>query len=151
MASFTTKVGVTYGTFVIANYLSNFILFPDKKLDYGFLNRIIGREVNNEWCALSLSSSPFFFSPLVPVPSSHPSLFSFYIHPHSEFLNGQVDGVFISSPLPSSSPLRYFSPISWAHMDLVPSLVSFHYSVITSCTSHLLLPPLLIADKRTLK
>ena len=111
MASFTTKVGVTYGTFVIANYLSNFILFPDKKLDYGFLNRIIGREVNNEWYALSLSlSSPFFFSPLVPVPSSHPSLFSFFIHPHNELLNGQVEGVFISSPslfFPSSLLLSY--------------------------------------------
>lgn len=47
--SFVRKVAVTYGTFVGANWLSNFILFPDKKLDYGFANRLLGREVNNEW------------------------------------------------------------------------------------------------------
>lgn len=49
MASFARRVAVTYGTFVVANAGSNLILFPDKKLDYGFLNRFLGREVNNEW------------------------------------------------------------------------------------------------------
>ena len=43
------RIGVTYGTFVAANYLSNYVLFPNKKLDYGFLNRLLGREVNTEW------------------------------------------------------------------------------------------------------
>jgi len=47
--SLVKRIAVTYGTFVTANYLSNHILFPDKKLDYGFLNRLIGREVNTEW------------------------------------------------------------------------------------------------------
>ncbi|XP_037030666.1 uncharacterized protein LOC119070430 [Bradysia coprophila] len=47
--SLIKRITVTYGTFVTANYLSNHILFPDKKLDYGFLNRLIGREVNTEW------------------------------------------------------------------------------------------------------
>ena len=45
MASFARKVAVTYGTFVVANWGSNFLLYPDKKLDYGFLNRYLGREV----------------------------------------------------------------------------------------------------------
>jgi hypothetical protein len=47
--SLVKRIAVTYGTFVAANYLSNYVLFPDKKLDYGFLNRLIGREVNTEW------------------------------------------------------------------------------------------------------
>lgn len=47
--SLLKRIAVTYGTFVTANYTSNYILFPDKKLDYGFLNRVIGREVNTEW------------------------------------------------------------------------------------------------------
>jgi hypothetical protein len=47
--SLLKRIGVTYGTFMAANYLSNHILFPDKKLDYGFLNRLMGREVNTEW------------------------------------------------------------------------------------------------------
>lgn len=57
--SLLRRISVTYGTFVAANYLSNYALFPDKKLDYGFLNRLIGREVNNEWYGLlsTLSSS----------------------------------------------------------------------------------------------
>jgi hypothetical protein len=25
------------------------ILYPDKKLDYGFINRVLGRPVNSEW------------------------------------------------------------------------------------------------------
>ncbi|UJR20711.1 hypothetical protein I4U23_023832 [Adineta vaga] len=47
--SLIKRIGVIYGTFVAANYLSNHVLFPNKKLDYGFFNRIIGREVNTEW------------------------------------------------------------------------------------------------------
>ncbi|KAI9025531.1 hypothetical protein DFJ74DRAFT_705026 [Hyaloraphidium curvatum] len=47
--SFLKRVVVTYGTFVAANWGSNFLLYPDKKLDYGFLNRALGRPVNNEW------------------------------------------------------------------------------------------------------
>ena len=47
--SLVKRIAVTYGTFVTANYLSNHILFPNKKLDYGFLNRLMGREVNTEW------------------------------------------------------------------------------------------------------
>jgi len=47
--SLVKRIAVTYGTFVTANYLSNYVLFPNKKLDYGFLNRLIGREVNTEW------------------------------------------------------------------------------------------------------
>lgn len=56
--SLLKRITVTYGTFVTANYMSNHFLFPDKKLDYGFLNRLIGREVNTEWymsCILYLA------------------------------------------------------------------------------------------------
>jgi len=47
--SFLRRVGVTYVTFVGANALSNFILFPSYKLDYGILNRYLGRPVENKW------------------------------------------------------------------------------------------------------
>lgn len=52
--SFATRVATTYGTFVVANWGSNFLLFPDKKLDYGFANRLLGRPVNNEWCVVPI-------------------------------------------------------------------------------------------------
>eukprot|EP00741_Cyanophora_paradoxa_P015751 tig00020904_g15206.t1 len=38
-----------YGTFVVANWASNFLLHPTQKLDYGFANRLIGRPVDNEF------------------------------------------------------------------------------------------------------
>ncbi len=47
--SFAKRVAVTGGTFIVANALSNLVLFPDKKLDHGFVNRALGREVRNEW------------------------------------------------------------------------------------------------------
>ena len=47
MASFAKRVATTYVTFVGANALSNFVLFPSYKLDYGFLNEYLGRDVNN--------------------------------------------------------------------------------------------------------
>lgn len=66
--SLLKRITVTYGTFVTANYMSNHILFPDKKLDYGFLNKLIGREVNTEWyelasLALSIFTTLSFFRP----------------------------------------------------------------------------------------
>lgn len=47
--TFMRRVGTTYGTFVVANWASNWILFPDKQLDYGIVNKVLGREVKNEW------------------------------------------------------------------------------------------------------
>ncbi len=47
--SFARRVATTYVTFVGANALSNFILFPDKKLDYGLLNEYLGRPVKEKW------------------------------------------------------------------------------------------------------
>lgn len=47
--SFAKRVVVTGGTFIAANALSNCVLFPDKKLDHGFANRLLGREVRSEW------------------------------------------------------------------------------------------------------
>lgn len=47
--TFGRRVATTYVTFVGANALSNHILFPDKKLDYGAANELLGREVNNKW------------------------------------------------------------------------------------------------------
>jgi hypothetical protein len=39
--SFFKRVAVTTGTFIAANALSNVVLFPGKKLDYGVLNDYI--------------------------------------------------------------------------------------------------------------
>ncbi|KXS21094.1 hypothetical protein M427DRAFT_51373 [Gonapodya prolifera JEL478] len=43
--SFAKRVG----TFVVANFASNFILFPGKKLDYGIGNQLVGRPVQNKY------------------------------------------------------------------------------------------------------
>lgn len=55
MASFAKRVATTYVTFVGANALSNFVLFPSYKLDYGILNEYISlipsqeRPTGNKW------------------------------------------------------------------------------------------------------
>ena len=43
------EVGVTFGTYIAADFLSNFLQHPGQKMDYGFLNKVIGREVDEEW------------------------------------------------------------------------------------------------------
>jgi hypothetical protein len=48
--SFLFQTVNVYGQFVIANFLSNQALHPTQKLDYGFLNKYIGRpESPNQW------------------------------------------------------------------------------------------------------
>eukprot|EP00899_Mesostigma_viride_P022525 jgi/Mesvir1/3457/Mv11951-RA.1 len=49
MASLPVQAAKTYTTYVAANYLSNFILHPTQKMDYGLLNRALDREVDSEW------------------------------------------------------------------------------------------------------
>jgi hypothetical protein len=42
-------VGTTFGTYMIADFLSNFIQHPTQAMDYGFFNSIIGREVDRKF------------------------------------------------------------------------------------------------------
>jgi hypothetical protein len=42
-------IGTTFGTYMIADYLSNFIQHPTQKMDYGICNQLIGREVDRKW------------------------------------------------------------------------------------------------------
>jgi|Transcript_1672 hypothetical protein len=39
-------VATTFGTYCLADFLSNFIQHPTQKMDYGYLNQFIGREVD---------------------------------------------------------------------------------------------------------
>jgi len=39
----------TFGTYMLADYLSNYIQHPTQKMDYGIFNKIIGREVDQVW------------------------------------------------------------------------------------------------------
>jgi len=39
----------TFGTYMLADYLSNYIQHPTQKMDYGILNKVIGREVDQAW------------------------------------------------------------------------------------------------------
>ncbi len=64
LVSFVKRVATTYGTFVVANYLSNWLLFPDKALDYGAANRLIGRPVNNEFWGTRLQHISLIAAPL---------------------------------------------------------------------------------------
>jgi hypothetical protein len=34
---------------MLADYLSNYIQHPTQKMDYGIFNKLIGREVDQEW------------------------------------------------------------------------------------------------------
>lgn len=47
--SLITAVGTTFGTYMIADFLSNFIQHPTQKMDYGIFNSLIGREVDRAW------------------------------------------------------------------------------------------------------
>ena len=49
MARLVKATAFAYGIFVGGNWLSNFILHPQYKLDYGFINQLIGRPVKNKW------------------------------------------------------------------------------------------------------
>mmetsp|Transcript_26109 Transcript_26109/g.38634 ORF Transcript_26109/g.38634 Transcript_26109/m.38634 type:complete len:206 (+) Transcript_26109:57-674(+) len=43
-------VGTTFGTYCVADFLSNFIQHPSQKMDYGCINKAIGRKVGkNFW------------------------------------------------------------------------------------------------------
>ena len=44
-----TAVATTFGTYMLADTLSNFIQHPTQKMDYGFINKFIGREVDEAW------------------------------------------------------------------------------------------------------
>ena len=45
----TTAVAKTFATYMLADTLSNFIQHPTQKMDYGFINKLIGREVDQAW------------------------------------------------------------------------------------------------------
>ena len=45
--SLAAAVGTTFGTYMVADFLSNFIQHPTQKMDYGVLNQLIGREVDS--------------------------------------------------------------------------------------------------------
>eukprot|EP00286_Rhodomonas_abbreviata_P029221 CAMPEP_0181299030 /NCGR_PEP_ID=MMETSP1101-20121128/6114_1 /TAXON_ID=46948 /ORGANISM="Rhodomonas abbreviata, Strain Caron Lab Isolate" /LENGTH=363 /DNA_ID=CAMNT_0023404123 /DNA_START=13 /DNA_END=1105 /DNA_ORIENTATION=+ len=47
--SLVRAVSTTFGTYMLADYLSNFIQHPTQKMDYGIFNKLIGREVGNAW------------------------------------------------------------------------------------------------------
>jgi len=42
-------IGTTTITYMIADFFSNFLQHPTQKMDYGFFNRFIGREVDEKW------------------------------------------------------------------------------------------------------
>jgi len=42
-------VATTFGTYMLADFLSNFIQHPTQNMDYGFFNNVIGREVGNKF------------------------------------------------------------------------------------------------------
>jgi hypothetical protein len=39
----------TFGTYMACDFLSNFIQHPTQKMDYGIINKAIGREVDQPW------------------------------------------------------------------------------------------------------
>ena len=39
----------TFATYCTADFLSNFLQHPTQKMDYGYFNRLLGREVGNEF------------------------------------------------------------------------------------------------------
>lgn len=47
--SLAKAVGTTFGTYMIADYLSNYLQHPTQKMDYGLFNGLIGREIDNKW------------------------------------------------------------------------------------------------------
>eukprot|EP00548_Thalassiothrix_antarctica_P003608 CAMPEP_0194146900 /NCGR_PEP_ID=MMETSP0152-20130528/22293_1 /TAXON_ID=1049557 /ORGANISM="Thalassiothrix antarctica, Strain L6-D1" /LENGTH=202 /DNA_ID=CAMNT_0038847555 /DNA_START=83 /DNA_END=691 /DNA_ORIENTATION=- len=47
--SLAKAVGTTFGTYMIADYLSNYLQHPTQSMDYGFLNGLIGREIDTKW------------------------------------------------------------------------------------------------------
>jgi len=48
--SVAVAVATTFGTYMIADYLSNFIQHPTQNMDYGIFNKVIGRPVDqNFW------------------------------------------------------------------------------------------------------
>jgi len=42
-------LGTTFGTYMTADFLSNFLQHPTQKMDYGVFNKVIGREVGKEF------------------------------------------------------------------------------------------------------
>ncbi len=47
--SLARAIGTTFGTYMIADFLSNFIQHPTQQMDYGIFNKVIGREVHREF------------------------------------------------------------------------------------------------------
>lgn len=47
--SLAKAIGSTFGTYMIADYLSNYLQHPTQKMDYGVFNQLIGREVDQKW------------------------------------------------------------------------------------------------------
>lgn len=47
--SLARAIGTTFGTYMIADFLSNFIQHPTQKMDYGVCNKLIGREVDSNF------------------------------------------------------------------------------------------------------
>jgi hypothetical protein len=44
--SLAKAVGTTFGTYMVADYLSNYLQHPTQLMDYGIFNKLIGREVD---------------------------------------------------------------------------------------------------------
>mmetsp|Transcript_13659 Transcript_13659/g.26127 ORF Transcript_13659/g.26127 Transcript_13659/m.26127 type:complete len:229 (+) Transcript_13659:122-808(+) len=42
-------VGTTFGTYMMADFLSNFIQHPSQKMDYGYFNQFLNRPVDQNW------------------------------------------------------------------------------------------------------
>ncbi|KAL3798847.1 hypothetical protein HJC23_004635 [Cyclotella cryptica] len=42
-------VVTTFGTYMLADFLSNFIQHPTQKMDYGYFNQFLGRPVDQNW------------------------------------------------------------------------------------------------------
>lgn len=47
--SIAKAVGTTFGTYMIADYLSNYLQHPNQSMDYGIFNGLIGREIDKKW------------------------------------------------------------------------------------------------------
>jgi hypothetical protein len=47
--SLAVAVGTTFVTYMIADFLSNFIQHPTQLMDYGIGNKLIGRDMDNAW------------------------------------------------------------------------------------------------------
>eukprot|EP00281_Chroomonas_sp_CCMP1168_P030683 CAMPEP_0206244524 /NCGR_PEP_ID=MMETSP0047_2-20121206/18208_1 /ASSEMBLY_ACC=CAM_ASM_000192 /TAXON_ID=195065 /ORGANISM="Chroomonas mesostigmatica_cf, Strain CCMP1168" /LENGTH=201 /DNA_ID=CAMNT_0053669759 /DNA_START=18 /DNA_END=623 /DNA_ORIENTATION=+ len=135
------EVAKTFGTYMIADYLSNFIQHPTQKMDYGAFNQLIGREVDQPFwgtrtehivgvaAALAVTdhASQSFFSRYCGAPLSfakHPA--TFVLHTFSFIFVGVTGYVVADSAL---------NPLIKKEERVKEALSGTYSSAIGSCTA----------------